>query len=99
MPRASLVLSGIVDRDGRGMGVIADPLERLDHFLILELEGTASNRDGVGAKVAVTVAGRTRIAERFGGGTYASASDRRLHFGLGASRTVDLVEITWPPGR
>jgi len=69
------------------------------HFLTLALEGTASNRDGVGARVAVTVAGRTQVAARFGGGSYLSASDHRLHFGVGMARKVDSVEVTWPSGR
>jgi hypothetical protein len=69
------------------------------HFLTLALEGTASNRDAVGARVAVTAAGRTQVAVRFGGGSYLSASDNRLHFGLGPGRVVDRVEVTWPSGR
>jgi tetratricopeptide (TPR) repeat protein len=70
-----------------------------NHWLILALEGTASNRDAVGARVAVTTAGRTLVAARFGGGSYLSASDRRLHFGLGSVRSVDRVEVAWPSGR
>ena len=70
-----------------------------DHFLTLALEGTTSNRDAVGARVAVTAAGRTQVAARFGGGSYLSASDPRLHFGLGPAPKVDRVEVTWPSGR
>ena len=51
------------------------------------------------ARVAVTAAGRTQVAARFGGGSYQSASDQRLHFGLGPARVVDRVEVTWPSGR
>ncbi len=69
------------------------------HFLTLRLEGTASNRDAVGARVAVTCAGVTRVAARFGGGSYMSALDPRLHFGLGPARTVDRVAVTWPSGQ
>ena len=65
----------------------------------LALEGVASNRDGVGARVTVTAGGRDRVASRFGGGSYLSASDPRLHFGLGAERRVDRVEVRWPSGR
>ncbi len=68
-------------------------------FSSLELEGTASNRDGVGARVTVTSAGQNRVAARFGGGSYMSALDRRLHFGLGSARTVDRVEVIWPSGK
>jgi len=69
------------------------------HFLTLELEGSASNRDAVGAHVAVTVAGKTQVADRFGGGSYLSAGDKRLHFGLGSKEVADLVEVIWPSGR
>ncbi len=69
------------------------------HYLALALEGTASNRDGAGARVAVTVSGQTRVTARFGGGSYLSASDPRLHFGLGRAQIVDRVEVTWPSGR
>ena len=69
-----------------------------DHFLTLALEGTKSNRDAVGARVAVTASGRTQVSMRFGGGSYQSASDQRLHFGLGPARIVDRVEVTWPSG-
>jgi hypothetical protein len=68
--------------------------------LTLALEGVASNRDAVGARaILVDADGRRRVAYRAGGGSYLSASDPRLHFGLGDDpRPVD-VEITWPSGR
>ena len=65
-----------------------------NHWLILKLTGRRSNRDGAGAKV--------RIGKQFGyattSGSYLSASDARLHFGLGAEKSVR-VEIFWPSGR
>jgi tetratricopeptide (TPR) repeat protein len=69
------------------------------HFLTLQLEGTTSNRDAVGAKVTVTAGGRRQTAWRIGGGSYASASDPRLHFGLGSAQVMDDVEVRWPSGR
>jgi hypothetical protein len=69
------------------------------HWLTLRLEGRASNRDAVGAKVAVVAGGRRRVTYRVGGGSYQSASDPRLHFGLGTADRVDLIEIVWPSGR
>ena len=65
----------------------------------MRLEGTASNRDAIGARVAVTAGGRRQTAWRLGGGSYASAEDPRLHFGLGPARTIDEVEVRWPSGR
>jgi tetratricopeptide (TPR) repeat protein len=69
------------------------------HWLTLRLEGRHSNRDAVGAKVAVVAGGRRLVARRLGGGSYQSASDPRLHFGLGPAERVEAVEVTWPSGR
>jgi tetratricopeptide (TPR) repeat protein len=69
------------------------------HSITVQLEGTASNRDAVGARVAVEAGGRRQVADRFGGGSYQSAGDPRLHFGLGTAIQVDLIEIAWPSGR
>jgi hypothetical protein len=99
---------GDVDNDGRTDAIVLNqngPLVylhnrtmRAGHFIRFSLEGTKSNRDGVGARVTITSAGRRRIVERIGGGSYQSASDSRLHFGLGASLRVDRVEVRWPSG-
>jgi tetratricopeptide (TPR) repeat protein len=69
------------------------------HALTLRLEGRASNRDAIGARVAVLAGGRRRVGWRFGGGSYQSASDPRLHFGLGAADRVEAIEVAWPSGR
>jgi hypothetical protein len=63
------------------------------HWLTVSLRGTRSNRDGYGARVEVN--GQTRFATS--AGSYLSASDKRLHFGLGAASTAK-VDITWPSG-
>jgi hypothetical protein len=101
---------GDIDNDGRMDVLIVSqgaplalfhnqPTPSGGHFLTLALEGVASNRDGVGAKVTVTAGGRSQVAARFGGGSYLSASDPRLHFGLGTARRADRVEVCWPSGR
>ena len=69
------------------------------HAITLRLEGTTSNRDGVGAVVTVAAGKARSVAHRIGGGSYQSASDPRLHFGLGSSKQVDTVEIRWPSGQ
>ena len=50
------------------------------HYLSLQLQGTRSNRDGVGAVVTVIAGGRKQVAQRFGGGSYQSAGDPRTPF-------------------
>ena len=69
------------------------------HFVVLRLEGTKSNRDGVGATVTVQCGERRWVAVRYGGGSYQSANDPRLHFGLGPATKVDRVEVRWPSGK
>jgi len=63
------------------------------HWLVVRLRGTRSNRDGLGTRVRVN--GQTRFATT--SGSYLSASDKRLHFGLGAAETAT-IEIAWPSG-
>ncbi len=72
---------------------------RPGHSLTLSLEGTQSNRDAIGARVTIRCGPRQLVAQRFGGGSYQSASDPRLHFGLGDDRRVDFVEVRWPSGQ
>ena len=108
VPRVGRGLAaGDLDNDGRVDLVLVGQGEPLSyfhnqsaagHFLTLCLEGTNSNRDAVGACVAVVAAGRRHEAARIGGGSYQSASDPRLHFGLGLNQRVELVEVRWPSG-
>jgi len=63
------------------------------HWLVISLRGTRSNRDGYGARVQVN--GQTRYATSTVG--YLSASDKRLHFGLGTTDKAK-VEVMWPSG-
>jgi hypothetical protein len=63
------------------------------HWLTITLRGTRSNRDGLGARVQVN--GQTRFATT--AGSYESANDKRLHFGLGPAKTAK-VEVSWPSG-
>jgi hypothetical protein len=101
--------AGDLDNDGRLDALVVaqnEPLiylhnmtERPGHFVTLALEGTRSNRDAVGARVAVIAGGRRQVAERVGGGSYQSAGDPRLHFGLGDATSVDAIEVRWPSGR
>jgi len=70
-----------------------------NHWLTVDLAGTRSNRDGIGARLRlVTESGREQFAFASPAGSYQSANDPRVHFGLGADDSVKLLEITWPSG-
>lgn len=66
------------------------------NWILLQLEGTKSNRSAIGARVSVTAAGHAQVEEVRSGGSYLSQSDLRLHFGIGAAKAVDRVDIRWP---
>jgi hypothetical protein len=68
------------------------------NWLLLDLEGTRDNRDGLGAVVTVTAAGRKLTNHATTSVGYLSASDRRVHFGLGSATRADRIEIRWPSG-
>ena len=70
-----------------------------NHALLIELEGTRSNRSAIGARVSVQAQGRRMIDEVRSGGSFCSQNDLRLRFGLGPRQEAESVEIAWPSGR
>lgn len=78
--------------------LLRNDTDKTNHWLTLRLTGTKSNRDAIGARVALKAAGRTQVAEVRSGGSYLSHNDSRIHFGLGSAETVDSLEIRWPSG-
>ncbi len=72
---------------------------RTIHWLSIKLEGTSSNRDGLGATVRVTTPTRTYMKYNDGKSGYLSQSSLPLWFGLGEDTSVNRIEINWPAGR
>jgi enediyne biosynthesis protein E4 len=69
------------------------------HWLEVKATGTASNRDGCGARLRLAAAGRTLLRDVFCGSTsFASSNDHVVHFGLGSASTVDSLVIQWSSG-
>lgn len=69
-----------------------------NHWLELDLVGTISARDAIGTTVILTAGGRPQFRERNSGNHRTGQDMQRLHFGLGADKTVDRIEIRWPSG-
>jgi enediyne biosynthesis protein E4 len=69
------------------------------NLLLLQLTGAKSNRDAIGARVTARAGERKWFRSIDGGGSYISASDLKVHFGLGPASRVDLLEVRWPSGR
>jgi enediyne biosynthesis protein E4 len=99
---------GDFDGDGR-TDVVVTALERdaeiwmnrsdtTGHWLEVALEGTHSNRDGIGARLKVVTKSATQYNHMTTSVGYASSSDGPVHFGLGTEARVDSIEIIWPSG-
>jgi len=79
--------------------LLRNVVKNSNHWVSLKLVGgPKSPRDAIGAKAFVTAGGFRQRGDVFSGGSYASSSDQRLHFGLSAATRVDKVEIHWPSG-
>jgi hypothetical protein len=69
-----------------------------NHWITFKTMGTRSDRDGIGAKIAVKFGKRTLVDEVRSGSSYISQNDLRVHFGLGSATKVDSVQVRWPSG-
>jgi hypothetical protein len=79
--------------------LLRNVLKNGNHWVTFKLVGgPKSPRDAIGAKVFVTAGGARQRGDVFSGGSYASSSDQRLHFGLGQASKIDKLEIHWPSG-
>ena len=67
-----------------------------NHWLEVFLIGTQSNRDGIGSSLRLVSEGFVEVEQAKGGTSYMSASDPRIHFGLGKRNRIGSLEVTWP---
>jgi enediyne biosynthesis protein E4 len=100
---------GDLDNDGRMDAVVSvlngpakvlrNTTANANHWILLKLTGTKSNRMGIGAKVRLTAADGSVQYNHVSTSTgYACSSDSRVHFGLAGARVAREIEITWPSG-
>jgi len=87
----------VEDLDGKPM-VLRNRGIPGNHWVSFELAGTKSNRLAIGARLKLVSGGMTQTEQIHSGGSYLSQHDLRVHFGLGTSTKIDMVEIRWPSG-
>ena len=96
--RLEAVVNNLSDRPM----LLVNEAKSANHWLGLQLVGTRSVRDAIGAHVVLhgTQRGKARVwvDEVRSGSSYSSSSDLRLHFGLGAQPVLTAVEVRWPAG-
>jgi len=69
-----------------------------NHWIEIDLEGTKSNRDGIGAMVQVAAGGVTQTRVQDGGVHHRGQNFQRLHFGLAKLTKIDKISVHWPSG-
>ena len=79
--------------------VLRNDLSGGNGWLQVRLEGTTSNRAGIGATIRVTAGGRTQARAVLSQSSYYSHDDLRVAFGLGGAAKVERIEVRWPSGR
>jgi enediyne biosynthesis protein E4 len=70
-----------------------------NNALLVRAIGTRSNRDGVGARLRLSVGAQTYVDQVTSGSSYLAQHDQRVHFGLGTAAKADRLEVAWPSGR
>ena len=102
------VAFGDLDNDGRIDAVVSvlngparvfhNTTHNGNHWILLKLRGVKSNRMGIGARIRVTTEDGMQYNHATTSVGYASSSDSRVHFGLGANAAAKEIEIDWPSG-
>jgi hypothetical protein len=89
----------VVGNVGQGCSVLRNNGGNRNHWIGLRLQGTRSNRDGIGARIEVTSAnGLKQLYTVSTASSYNSASDRRIIAGLASEAVAKRVVIRWPSG-
>jgi len=70
-----------------------------NNWFSLNLTGTKSNRDGIGARIKLTAGGKVYVTQKKSTTGYLSQNDPRVHFGLAKNEMIDKIEIKWPSGK
>ena len=91
-------LDFLVSNNGGTLQVAINETEQPGSFVSLWLEGAQSNRSATGAKITARTGERTIRQQIYGGTSYLSASDTKVHFGLAEFKVIDELTVHWPSG-
>ena len=91
-------IDAVVSTNGGSPHILHNETATTNHWLTLLLVGHTSNRDAIGAMIKLTAGKQSQYVTVSTTGSYLSSNDKRAHFGLGAAKSADTVEIRWPSG-
>ena len=90
-------LDAVITRLNESPVTLRNTLET-GNWIMLQLTGTRSAKDAIGAAVKITAAGKSQWNHVTSAVGYVSSGELAVHFGLGAATNADEVEILWPSG-
>jgi enediyne biosynthesis protein E4 len=91
-------LDAVVTTNDGPVHILHNEMPTHNHWILLRLVGHKSNRDAIGAEVTLVTSSGPQYATVSTANSYLSASDKRVHFGLGQERVARRIEIRWPSG-
>jgi enediyne biosynthesis protein E4 len=91
-------LAAVISNMNAHPSLLVNQVHNRNHWIEIKTVGTASNHDGIGARITVKVGKRILVDEARSGSSYDSNNDMRVHFGLGKVTTIDDLQIRWPSG-
>ena len=91
-------VDAVVTTNGGPAHIMHNETATPNHWLLLNLVGHKSNRDGIGAEIKLTTGKGPQYVTVTTAGSYLSSNDKRAHFGLGTDPTAKSIEIRWPSG-
>jgi Ca2+-binding RTX toxin-like protein len=93
------------DRSNLGTTYLGSPSQLFsnsgndNNWLVIDLEGIESNRDGIGTRVLLTTPdGQTQLREQNSGIHHFAQNSQRIHFGLGNNSSISSLVIEWTSG-
>jgi enediyne biosynthesis protein E4 len=91
-------MSAVISNMNAPPSLLVNRVRSTNHWVGIRTVGTTSNRDGIGARLAVKSGARTLVDEVRSGSSYNSNHDMRVHFGLGSAAKVEYLDVRWPSG-
>ena len=88
----------VIGNNGQTADLLRNDGGNRNNALLIRTMGSKSNRDGIGARLKLTVGGEVLMRHVKAGSSYQGQNDLRVHFGLGSATQADRLEILWPSG-
>jgi hypothetical protein len=88
----------VISNAGNTSDILQNEGGNRSNSILVRTVGSASNRDGIGARLRLSVEGKVLVRDVKSGSSYLAQNDLRAHFGLGAADRADRLEIRWPSG-